>query len=90
MSKKTFFAITAIVATGLLGLSQMGLSQHANAVSENANAVAQVISKEGSSPNQAYQTSCKETSPANECATNPVFGNGPFTSNIAKSVNGPN
>ncbi len=85
-----FLALIAIAATGLLGVSQMGLSQHASAVSDNANPVAQTVSRDGTSPNQAYMQSCKQYQSASDCATDPYVGNGPFTSDLAKAYNGPN
>ena len=81
--------IMAIVTTGLLSVSAIGLLQPASAVSDNANLVGQTVSKDGSSSNQGYRQSCKQSSSVNECVTGPT-NNGEYTSNLAKSTNGPN
>ncbi|WP_458718744.1 hypothetical protein [Candidatus Nitrosocosmicus sp. R] len=89
MNKLLSMTIMAIVTTGLLSVSAIGLLQPESAVSDNANLVGQIVSKDGSSSNQGYMQSCKQSSSANECATGPT-NNGEYTSNLAKSTNGPN
>ena len=79
-----------LATASITGLLSVGLIHHASAVSEKANLVGQTISKNGISPNQLYMQECKQVFSANECATNPIVGSGPYTSKLAKSVNGPN
>ncbi len=83
----TIFAVVSIVAALGITTAAIGTNivyQQANAeTSDHANQVAKSISRHGSSPNQDYQTTCKETSSASNCATEPLTGNGPHTSNLA-------
>jgi hypothetical protein len=87
MSTITIFALVSIMAA--LGITTAAIGtgvvyQQANAeTSDNANQVAKEISRHGTSPNQDYQTTCKETSSASNCATEPLTGNGPYTSKLA-------
>ncbi len=77
-------ALIAIIATGLLSVSAIGLLQQASAkASDKANPVAH-----GANTNQGYMESCKQSSSAKDCATGPG-NNGEYTSNLAHSTNGP-
>ena len=84
MNKLLSMAIIAIIATGLLSVSAIGLLQQASAkASDKANPVASAANT-----NQGYMESCKQFSSAKDCATGPG-NNGEFTSNTAHSINGP-
>ena len=88
---KTFqTSVITVAALAIVSIFATGLLQAASAVSDNANLVGQTVSKDGFSGNQNYMQSCKQSSSASDCAKNPTAGNGPFTSNLAQSVNGPN
>ena len=85
MSKLLSLAVIAIIATGLLSVSVIGLLQQVNAkASENANPVAP-----RANTNQGYMESCKQFRSAKDCATGPG-NNGDFTSSQAHFYNKPN
>lgn len=85
MSKLLSLAVIALIATGLLSVSVIGLLQQANAkASDNANPVAP-----RANTNQIYMETCKQFRSANDCATSPG-NNGDFTSSQAHFYNKPN
>ncbi len=78
-------SIIAIIATGLLSVSVMGLLQQVSAkASDQANPVAG-----GANTNQGYMESCTQSYSAEDCATG-SGNNGEFTSGLADDFNGPN
>ena len=92
---KYTLATIGVIVVGIAGalLLLTGFQQAANAQTfpSNANPVGQVVS--GNNPNimgnQEHMQTCKQFSSAQSCATNPIFGNGPFTSNLAHQTNKP-
>jgi len=80
--KTTILFLFAIAALGAVGVTTAIMSS-----ATTAHAAPNPVSG-GAKTNGGYQTNCKESSTAKECATGPG-NNGEFTSDLAHNTNKP-
>ena len=83
---RTLLAVVAMTAALTIMTSSViaGEVFAANGPSSNANFVGQTVGKNGITPNQRYMSTCTQTQSAQQCAINPISGNGAFTSTAAQ------
>jgi len=88
--KTAIFFVLAIAVLGAVGVTTTVMSSATTAYAKgppsqsNPNAVA------GSAVgNEEHQTNCQKSKPPQECARDPLQGNGPFISGLAHKVNKP-
>jgi hypothetical protein len=86
--KTAIFLVLAVAALGAIGVTttvmNSAITAHAAGPADQSNPVAK-----GATTNGGYQTGCQQTEPAQDCATDPISGNGPFTSGLAHNTNKP-
>jgi hypothetical protein len=85
---RTLLAIVATIAA-LTIMTSYVIAGQTFAVPTGANYVGQVVNNNGLAPNHAHMRNCMQAQTAKSCATDPIDGNGPYTSNLAQQTNKP-